>query len=373
MYPAGYLRKGVMEINPPVLSVRNLKKYFPIKAGVLQKTVGYVKAVDDVSFDVFRSETFGIVGESGSGKTTLGLSILRLEEPTSGHVLFDVSDEDWERINELESKEKLSEREKKELEDLRDKYNLTGKDKNEMREIRRKMQVVFQDPYTSFNPRMTIKNNIAVILKTNYPDMSSQDINEKVMSLLERCGLTARHMRRFPHQLSGGELQRASIARALALNPKFIVMDEPTSALDVSVQAQILDLMQDLQREYGLTYLFISHDLGVVHYISDRIAVMYLGKIVEMGTTQQVFEEMLHPYTKALMESIPHPDPEKRGSIKPLYGTIPSPRNPPKGCKFHTRCPYAKGVCKRKEPPLVDVGNGHKVACWMYMGDEYED
>ncbi len=360
----------MVEINSTMVSVVNLKKYFPIKSGVLQKVVGHVKAVDDVSFEIRRSETFGVVGESGSGKTTMGLSVLRLIEPTSGHVLFDPPDELAERVRAMEE---LSKKEREKLEKDMLKYDLLSKDKKELRSMRRMMQIVFQDPYTSFNPRMTIKRNIGVILKTHHPDMSSQDIDSKVLDLLERCGLAKRHLRRFPHQLSGGELQRASIARALALNPKFIVMDEPTSALDVSVQAQILDLMQDLQREYGLTYLFISHDLGVVNYISDRIAVMYLGRIVEMGTTDQVFNKMLHPYTRALMESIPHPDPEKKGTIKPLYGTIPSPRNPPPGCKFHTRCPFAKDVCRRKEPPLVDVGNGHKVACWMYVEGEYED
>jgi len=370
MLPAG--STGVVEISYPLLLIRNLKKYFPIKSGVMQKVVGYVKAVDGVSFDVFKSETFGVVGESGSGKTTMGLSILRLIEPTGGEIIFDAPPEIVQEIKRLESKEKLSAQEKRKLQELKERYDLVKKDKKEMRSIRKKMQIVFQDPYTSFNPRMNMRNNIGVILKTHYPDISGKEIDERVLELMEKCGLAKRHLRRFPHQLSGGELQRASIARALALNPEFIVMDEPTSALDVSVQAQILDLMQDLQKELKLTYLFISHDLGVVQYISDRIAVMYLGNIVELGTTEQVFEDMKHPYTIALMESIPYPDPDKRGTIKPLYGTIPSPRNPPPGCKFHTRCPYAKDICRKLAPPLVDVGDGHLVACWKYVEGAYK-
>ena len=370
MLPAGSM--GVMKISYPLLLVRDLKKYFPIKAGVMQKVVGYVKAVDGVSFNVYKSETFGVVGESGSGKTTMGLSLLRLIEPTGGNIVFDAPLEVMEEIKKLESKERLSDRDEKRLEKLKEKYDLIKRNKKEMRNIRRKMQIVFQDPYTSFNPRMTMRDNIGVILKTYYPDLSGRDIDERVLELLEKCGLAKRHLRRFPHQLSGGELQRASIARALAPNPKFIVMDEPTSALDVSVQAQILDLMQELQKDMKLTYLFISHDLSVVHYISDKIAVMYLGNIVELGTTKQVFEDAEHPYTRALMESIPYPDPDKKGTIKPLYGTIPSPRNPPLGCKFHTRCPYAKDVCKRLAPPLVDVGDGHLVACWKYVEGAYK-
>ncbi|ADD09146.1 ABC transporter ATP-binding protein [Candidatus Aciduliprofundum boonei] len=362
----------VREISHPLLLVRNLKKYFPIKSGVMQKVVGYVKAVDGVSFDINKSETFGVVGESGSGKTTMGLSILRLIEPTDGEIIFDASPKIMEEIKMLEAKRNLNERDKKRLKELKEKYNLRKKSKKDMLNIRMKMQVVFQDPYTSFNPRMNMRDNIGVILKTHNHKLSNKDIDEYVLELMEKCGLAKRHLRRFPHQLSGGELQRASIARALALNPKFIVMDEPTSALDVSVQAQILDLMQDLQKEMNLTYLFISHDLGVVEYISDKIAVMYLGSIVELGTTTQIFEDMKHPYTRALLESIPYPDPDKKGSIKPLYGSIPSPRNPPPGCKFHTRCPYAKEICKKKAPPLVDVGNGHLVACWKYVEGAYK-
>ncbi len=362
----------VREINYPILMVRNLKKYFPIKSGVMQKVVGYIKAVDGVSFDVYKSETFGVVGESGSGKTTMGLSILRLIEPTKGEIIFDAPPEVSKEILELENKGNMNEDDKGRLKELKSKYDLVKKTKKEMRSIRRRMQIVFQDPYTSFNPRMNMRDNIGVILKTHYRDMSAKEIDERVLALMERCGLAKRHMHRFPHQLSGGELQRASIARALSLNPEFIVMDEPTSALDVSVQAQILDLMQDLQKEMKLTYLFISHDLGVVYYISDRIAVMYLGNIVELGTTEQVFEDMKHPYTRALMESIPYPDPDKKGTIKPLYGSIPSPRNPPKGCKFHTRCPYAKDICRKKTPPLIEVGDGHLVACWKYVEGAYE-
>ena len=353
----------------PLLIIKDLRKYFPVKSGIFKKVREYIKAVDGVSFNIYKGETFGLVGESGSGKTTTGLSILRLIEPTGGEVLFDIPPQLLDKINILEGANKNIE---SKLKKLKNNYDITKKNKKEMREIRRKMQIVFQDPYSSFNPRMTMRDNIGIILKTHYPSMSRDEINNKILELFEKCGLAKRHLRRFPHQLSGGELQRASIARAISLNPKFIVLDEPTSALDVSVQAHILDLLQDLQKDLNLTYLFISHDLGVVEYLSDRIGVMYLGNIVELGKTEQIFKDPKHPYTKALIQSVPTPDPDKREKIKPLYGSIPSPRNPPPGCKFHTRCPYAKDICKRKAPPMVDVGNGHLVACWKYVEGAYK-
>lgn len=316
----------------PLVEVRNLKKYFPVKG--LLRVKGYVKAVDGVSFNIERGTTLGLVGESGSGKTTVGKLILRLLEPTSGSVYYDG----------------------------RDIFKLKGKD---LKEFRRKAQMVFQDPYSSLNPRMTVFQIIMEPVKVH--KIKVDDPESFVVKLLYRVGLNETHLYRYPHEFSGGQRQRIAIARVLALRPEFIVLDEPTSALDVSVQAQILELLKDLQRDFNLTYLFISHDLGVVRYMSDYIAVMYLGKIVEYGPAEEVFEKPLHPYTQALFSAIPIPDPietRRRKRIK-VPGEPPSPINPPSGCRFHPRCPIAKDVCKREEPKLEEVESGHYVACWL--------
>ena len=316
----------------PLVEVRNLKKYFPVKG--LLRVKGYVKAVDGVSFNIERGTTLGLVGESGSGKTTVGKLILRLLEPTSGSVYYDGKDV----------------------------FKLKGK---ELKEFRRKAQMVFQDPYSSLNPRMTVFQIIMEPVKVHKIKVS--DPESFVVKLLYRVGLNETHLYRYPHEFSGGQRQRIAIARVLALRPEFIVLDEPTSALDVSVQAQILELLKDLQRDFNLTYLFISHDLGVVRYMSDYIAVMYLGKIVEYGPAEEVFEKPLHPYTQALFSAIPIPDPvetRRRKRIK-VSGEPPSPINPPPGCRFHPRCPIAKDVCRREEPKLEEVESGHYVACWL--------
>jgi oligopeptide/dipeptide ABC transporter ATP-binding protein len=316
-----------------LLEVDNLKKYFPIKGGLLGRVKGWVKAVDDVSLHVDDGETLGLVGESGCGKTTVGRSILRLIEPTAGAVRF-------EGNNFLE---------------------LSGE---ELRRMRRRMQIIFQDPYSSLNPRMTVEGIVGEAL-TVHGVARGLERRRMVEQLLTKVGLSPRHIGRYPHEFSGGQRQRIGIARALALSPKFIVCDEAVSALDVSIQAQILNLLMDLQQELGLSYLFIAHDLSVVEHISDRVAVMYLGKVAEVATSATIYEHPLHPYTRALLSAIPIPDPlNKRPRIK-LEGDVPSPVNPPPGCNFHTRCPFAEERCKMELPVLRDVGEGHRVACHL--------
>ncbi len=316
-----------------LVKVENLKKYFPLKG--LFFTKGYVKAVDGISFEIRKGETLGLVGESGCGKTTTGRLILRLIEPTSGKILFE----------------------------NRDVSKLKGK---ALKEFRKEAQMVFQDPYTSLDPRMTVFDIIMEPLRIH--NIKVPDPEKFVVDLLYKVGLNETHIYRYPHEFSGGQRQRIAIARVLALKPKFIVLDEPTSALDVSVQAQILNLLKDLQKEYNLTYLFISHDLGVVKYMSDRVAVMYLGKIVELAPAEELFEKPLHPYTQMLLAALPIPDPEYRKK-KPrmkVLGEPGSPINPPPGCRFHPRCPLATDKCSREEPPLVEVERDHWVACWHY-------
>jgi len=317
----------------PLVLTHRLRKYFPVKG--LLRTRGWVRAVDDVTLMAPRGKTLGLVGESGSGKTTLGRLVLRLIEPTSGRIFFDG----------------------------RDVTRLRGK---ELRRFRREAQMVFQDPYGSLNPRMTVYSLILEGLRVH--GIRVDDPKEYVTRLLEEVGLNESHLYRYPHEFSGGQRQRIAIARVLALRPRFIVLDEPTSALDVSVQAQILNMLKELQRKYGLTYLFISHDLGVVRYMSDYIAVMYLGKIVELGPAEEVFEKPLHPYTRMLLASIPIPDPElaKRKPAIEVRGEPPSPINPPSGCRFHPRCSQATDRCRREEPPLIEAEPGHYVACWLY-------
>ncbi len=317
----------------PLVKVVDLKKYFPVK-GVF-RVKGWVRAVDGVSFEIMKGQTLGLVGESGCGKTTVGKLVLRLLEPTSGEVYYN-----GENI-----------------------YKLKG---SKLKEFRRKAQMVFQDPYSSLNPRMTVFDIIYEPVKVYKLKVS--DPEKFIVDLLYKVGLNESHLYRYPHEFSGGQRQRIAIARILALNPEFIVLDEPTSALDVSVQAQILNLLKDLQAKYNLTYLFISHDLGVVRYMSDWIAVMYLGQIVEFGPAEEVFEKPLHPYTKALFSAIPIPDPEltrKREKLK-APGEPPSPINPPPGCRFHPRCPFRMDKCSREEPEMIMVEDKHWVKCHLY-------
>ncbi|KAA0258576.1 dipeptide ABC transporter ATP-binding protein [Deferribacter autotrophicus] len=312
-----------------LLKVENLKKYYEIKKGKFgQKAI--LKAVDDVSFIVHRGETLSIVGESGCGKSTTGKLILKIEEPTSGKILFKGED-------------------------------VTKKDRQELKEYRKSVQIIFQDPYSSLNPRWRVGDIIAEPLKLN-TNLSNKEIEEKVYFLMEKVGLLKEHYYRYPHQFSGGQRQRIGIARALTLNPELIVCDEPVSALDVSIQSQVLNLLLDLQEEFKLTYLFISHDLSVVRHISDRIIVMYLGKIMEKGTVDDIFNSPMHPYTQALLESVPEIGKEKEKKMV-LTGEIPSPINPPSGCRFRTRCPYAKSECAEISGDLISISDTHETAC----------
>ncbi len=316
-----------------ILDVRSLYKHFPITKGfIFQKQVGAVRAVDGVSFSIRRGETLGLVGESGCGKTTTGRVILRLQEPTSGEAYFEGR-------------------------------NLFKLAKEDLRRMRRDMQIIFQDPYSSLNPRMTVGDIIGEPLEIHNLARGKEK-QRRVQELLEIVGLSPYHANRYPHEFSGGQRQRIGIARALAVNPKLIICDEPVSALDVSIQAQVLNLLEELQKEFGLTYLFIAHDLSVVKHISDRIAVMYLGRIVEVAEAEELFANPQHPYTEALLSAVPIPDPAIRRERIILPGDVPSPVNPPAGCRFHTRCLYAQESCRINDPELVDYwGNGHAVAC----------
>jgi len=318
---------------PDLLVVDNLVKYFPIRSGLLQRVNAWVQAVDKVSFTVKKGETLGLVGESGCGKTTVGRTLLRLIEPTSGNVSFEGKD-------------------------------VLTMNQRELKPLRRDMQIIFQDPYASLNPRMPIGESVMEglhIHKVGRP----KERWEIAINMLKKVGLEEYHARRYPHEFSGGQRQRIGIARALAMNPKFIVCDEPVSALDVSIQSQVLNILKDLQTEFGLTYLFIAHNLSVVEHISDRVAVMYLGKMVELTDRESLYREPLHPYTKALLSAIPvaHPNQKRERTI--LVGDVPSPLNPPKGCRFHTRCPIAVAQCSQEEPQFKEVRPGHFVACLL--------
>ncbi len=330
-----------VEIDPQyILQVNALKKYFPIKGGLLNKTVGYVKAVDGVTFNLKRGTTMGLVGESGCGKTTTGRAVLRLSgEKTGGQVLFNG----------------------KEV------YDLTSK---EMHDMRTKMQIIFQDPFSSLSPRMPVGEIIGEAVR-EHDIVSKEEYNDYIDKVMDNCGLQPFHKDRYPHEFSGGQRQRICIARALALNPEFIVCDEPVSALDVSIQAQIINLLNELQDEHHFTYLFISHDLSVVEHISDTVGVMYLGNLVEYGEKEDIFKNPLHPYTKALFSAIPVPDPTIKMKRIVLEGSIPSPANPPEGCKFHTRCANCMEICKHEVPKQKEIEKGHYVVCHLY--DDVKD
>jgi oligopeptide/dipeptide ABC transporter ATP-binding protein len=321
-----------------ILEVKNLKQYFPIRGGVFQRTVGWVKAVDGVSFNVKRGETLGVVGESGCGKSTLGRSIMRLYKMTSGQVLF--NGEDFGKYS-----------------------------RRQLRQKRLQMQMVFQDPYSSLDPRMTVGQIIGEAL-VDHRVARKSEIRKKVEETMELCGLPSYYIGRYPHEFSGGQRQRIGIARSLALDPSFIICDEPVSALDVSIQSQIINLLSDLQKEKNLSYMFISHDLSVVEYISNRVAVMYLGSIVEMAPKDELYNHPLHPYTKALLSAIPVPDPKRKRNRIILKGDLPSPANPPSGCKFRTRCPMACEKCAQEAPEYRNVGNEHFVACHFAKKDD---
>jgi oligopeptide/dipeptide ABC transporter ATP-binding protein len=316
-----------------ILRVENLVKYFPIRAGLFKRTVGFIHAVDDVSLSIAAGETLGLVGESGCGKTTLSRTIIKLVEPTAGKIIFNGRD-------------------------------ITHMDRKDMRPVRREMQIVFQDPYASLNPRMTVRDIIGEPLSI-HGSYGGEQGKQRVSELLRTVGLSPEHANRFPHEFSGGQRQRIGVARALALNPQMIILDEPVSALDVSIRAQVVNLLESLQRDFGLTYIFVAHDLSVVRHVSDRVAVMYLGKIVEIGDKHQIYDQPSHPYTQALLSAVPIEEPSQRGKRKRivLEGDVPSPANPPSGCRFRTRCWKAQEICAEEEPALVDRGQGHPSAC----------
>ena len=322
-----------------ILEIKHLKKYFPVKGGFWSKTIGYVHAVDDVSFYLYKGETLGLVGESGCGKSTTGRLILKLLEPTAGKILFEGRD-------------------------------ISRLDRQRLKSLRRELQLIFQDPYASLNPRMTVGSIVGEAFIIHNVG-NGREVEDRTAALLRKVGLHADHMRRYPHEFSGGQRQRIGIARALALNPKIIVADEPVSALDVSIQAQVINLLQDLKGEFQLSYLVIAHDLSVVEYMSDRVAVMYLGKIVEMAPGGELYKNPRHPYTEALLSAVPIPDPRLEKNRQILQGDVPSPINPPSGCYFHPRCIYRQDPCSRLSPEFFDTGNGHFVACPVRAGGEF--
>lgn len=316
------------------LELVDLKKYYPIKKGILQKVVGHVKAVDGVSFHINKGETFGLVGESGCGKSTIGKTIIRLTPPTAGQAIYKGTD-------------------------------IFSLSKKELRPLRPHIQMIFQDPYSSLNPKMPVGEIIGEAVR-EHGIVSDKEYREYVMNIMKICGLRPYHIDRYPHEFSGGQRQRICIARSIALNPDLVIADEPVSALDVSIQAQIINLMKDIQQRNGISYLFISHDLSVVEYISDVVGVMYLGSLVELAPKKELFKHPAHPYTQALLSAVPVPDPDVKMNRVLLQGDIPSPVNPPSGCKFHTRCPYAKPICSEVTPEFKEHAPGHKCACHLY-------
>lgn len=320
-----------------LLEVKNLVKHYPIKAGVLQKTVGQVRSVDGVSFSINRGQTFGLVGESGCGKTTIGRTLIRLVEPTAGQALLNGQD-------------------------------IFALNKKDLKALRPKIQMIFQDPYSSLNPRMPVGEIIGEAVR-EHNLVEKNRLKDYILQVMEECGLRRYYIDRYPHEFSGGQRQRICIARALALRPELVIADEPVSALDVSIQAQVINLMKDLQTKNSLTYLFISHDLSVVEYLADMVGVMYLGSLVELASKEQIFANPKHPYTEALLSAVPIPDPDKKMNRIILEGDIPSASNPPKGCKFHTRCPKCMDICKEQAPVWKDYGNGHYTACHLYSQD----
>lgn len=322
-----------------ILRVRGLKQYFPVTKNLLGKTTRFLRAVDGVSFNLERGKTIGIVGESGCGKTTLGRTILRLYDVTEGSAVY--------------------------LDDQGKEYELANLKRNQLQPLRTELQLVFQDPYSSLPPRMTVGAIISEAVRV-HNIVPKEEIHDYVLNVMKRCGLQPHYFDRYPHEFSGGQRQRICIARALAVKPKLVVCDEPVSALDVSIQAQVINLLKKLQREEGISYMFISHDLSVVKYISDTIAVMYLGNIVEMGTTQDICSNASHPYTQALFSAVPVANPHRKSDPQSLDGELPSPANPPKGCKFHTRCKYCDDVCKEVPPAMRKISNGHFVACHLF-------
>ncbi|HIV99028.1 MAG TPA: dipeptide ABC transporter ATP-binding protein [Candidatus Ornithospirochaeta avicola] len=322
-----------MKENEIILDVQDLKKYYPIRQGLLQKTVGHVRAVDGVSFQIKKGQTFGLVGESGCGKSTIGRTIIRLTEPSGGKVIYEGED-------------------------------IFAYSKKQMRSIRPKLQMIFQDPYSSLDPKMPVGEIIGEAVK-EHGIVSKEEYNDYIIEIMKECGLRPYQIDRYAHEFSGGQRQRICIARSLALQPDLIIADEPVSALDVSIQAQIINLMKELQETRGLSYLFISHDLSVVEYISDIVGVMYLGTLVELADKKTLFSNPAHPYTEALLSAVPEPDPEKKSNRIILKGDLPSPANPPMGCKFHTRCPYAKDICKEQVPEYKEISPGHICACHL--------